>query len=210
MSGQRSSLSPAARLLMLTCVIIALVAVAFIVVPNFGARSASQAPRAITSEVSTIDPRALAPAVKDLPAGTHLQSDRYVSTPDAARRNGTSLLFLQSAGREIGFNRDFLVPGHGDVEVDIVRFRTHQGMVRAYSYFLTLPAAHGLADPIRAVGMGERAGVVITADAAFLEFMRGRYYVVVTSVPGGRANLDLIGKLSKAVDKRILTYGVSA
>jgi hypothetical protein len=194
----------------MACVLLALAAVAFIVVPNFGLHSRNPAPREITSELSTFDPRALAPAVKELPVGTRLQFDRYVSTPDAARRNGTSLLFLESAGREIGFDRDFLVPGHGDIEVDIVRFRTHHGMVRAYSYFLTLPAAHGLADPIRAVGMGERAGVVITPDAAFLEFMRGRYYVVVTSVPGGRANLDLIGKLSKAVDKRILTYGLSA
>lgn len=194
---------------MVACVVIVLAAVGFIVVPNIGARSPSQTPREITSDISTIDPRALAPAVKEFPAGTRLQSDRYVSTPDAARRNGTSLLFLQSAGREIGFDRDFVVPGHGDIEVDIVRFRTREGMVRAYSYFLTLPAAHGLADPVRTVGMGERAAMVITADAAFLEFMRGRYYVVVTSVPGGRANLDLIGKLSEAVDKRILTFGLS-
>jgi hypothetical protein len=198
------------RLSVLGCVLLALMAGAFIVVPNFGAHSRSETTRGITSEVSTIDPRSLAPGLKDLPVGTRLQLDRYVSTPDAARRNGTSLLFLESTGREIGFDRDFLVPEHGDVEVDIVRFRTHQGMVRAYSYFLTLPAAHGLADPIRTVGMGERAGVVITTDAAFLEFMRGRYYVVVTSVPGGRANLDLIGKLSKAVDRRILTFGLSA
>jgi hypothetical protein len=180
------------------------------VVPNIRAHSRHQAPRAITSEISTIDPRSLAPNLTDLPFGTRFQFDRYVTTPDAARRNGTSLFVLQSTGREIGFDRDFFVPGYGDIEIDIVRFRTHQGVSRAYSYFLTLPAAHGLADPIRTLGMGERAAIEITSDAAFLEFMRGRYYVVITSVPGGRANLDLIGKLSRAVDERIRTFRVDA
>lgn len=186
-----------------------LAGLAFIVAPLF-TRSAHETTVArLTSELATIDPSVLVPAARDLPRGTRLQSGTYVSTGQAARSNGTSLQVLQRTGREIGFERDFLVPKYGDIDVEIVRFRTHEGMKQAYSYFLTLPAARGLPNPVRTEGVGERAALVMAEGGAFLEFMRGRYYVVVTTVPAARGTLDFVARLSRALDERIRTYAHS-
>jgi hypothetical protein len=185
-------------------------AVLMVALPSFLAAHPSRPVLPLAADLTAIDPQSLVPAVADLPVGTLEESHAYVTTTQAARINGTSLALLQQTGREIGFDRDFKVPRFGDVEVEVVRFRTHAGMSRAYSYFLTLASAQGLPNPSRLDGIGERGAVVVTPEAAFIEFMRGRYYTVVTTVPGGRENVDLIGRVSHKVDQRILRYGARA
>jgi hypothetical protein len=109
---------------------------------------------------------------------------------------------MRSTGREIGFDSDFLVPAYGDVEVEVVRYRTLQGLRRAYSYFLQLPARHDLrAVPLRS--LGEQAALVVGIGAAYIEFRRDRYYVVVTVVPPTGSSLSFITQVSKSVDRRI-------
>jgi hypothetical protein len=184
---------------------VVLVAISLIVVPSLGLH-ARHTPQGTEVDLRTIDPQSLVPTITDLPRGTRLQTQAYVSTVQAAQRNGTSLALLRHTGREVGFTRDFLVPQHGDIEVEVVRFHTHPGLMKGYAYFLTLPASRGLPDPVRAEGIGERAAVVATSTAAFVEFMRGRYYVVVTAIPGGPANLTFIGRLAHAVDQHVQTH----
>ena len=47
-------------------------------------------------------------------------------------------------------------------------------------------------------------------QAGFVEFMRGRYYVVVTTVPVTQGALGYIHTLARRLDSRILHYGPSA
>lgn len=190
-------------------VIMALAAVAFIVIPNLPHQNRSGALRLVRPETSTIDPQALVPAVADLPSGSLLQSGSYITNVQASQRNQTSLSFLRGAGREVGFDRDFLIPRYGDIEVEVVRFKSHAGMGKAYDYFLGLPHLLGLtARPFR--GLGEHAALVTSPQAGFVEFMRGRYYVVVTTVPATQSALGYIHTLARRVDSRILHYGPSA
>jgi hypothetical protein len=132
-----------------------------------------------------------------------------VSNEQAARRNNTSLAVLRNTGREIGFERDFLVPRYADIEVDVVRFRSHDGMGKAYAYFLGLPDAQGLHATVFR-GLGERAALVTTPEAGFVEFMRGRYYAVITTVPLTQSTLNTIGGLARRLDRRILHYQPNA
>lgn len=199
----------ASTLRLVALVVVLAAAVVMIVLPSLSPKASSRSARQVDAEFSAIDPRAFAPQPIDLPNGTQLNSSSYISTLEAAKRNGTSLAVLQGTGREIGFSRDFQVPRYGDIEVEVVRFRTSSGLARAYKYFLTLPSRQNL----RAVpfeGIGERAAMVVSPEAAFVEFVRGRYYVVVTSVPMSGTNLNLIGHISKQVDDRIRSYHQNA
>ena len=189
--------------------IVAVAAVALIVVPNLSHRNSSADFKSVRPEVSTIDPRVLVPALGDLPSGSSVQSATYITNAQASQRNQTSLSFLQGAGREVGFDRDFLIPRYGDIEVEVVRFKSHAGMGKAYDYFLSLPESLGLtARPFG--GLGEHAALVTSPLAGFVEFMRGRYYVVVTTVPATQNTLGYIHTLARRVDSRILHYGPSA
>ena len=186
-----------------------LVAVALIVLPGLSSHSSAPPKDTVRPEISTIDPAALVPQLADLPHGSSVQSNSYVTTNQASQNNHTSLTRLRTDGREIGFDRDFRVPRYGDIEIEVVRFRSHAGMGRAYDYFLTLPAARGLtAVPFN--GLGEHAALVSTSQAAFVEFMRGRYYAVITTVPATQGALQYIHTLAHRLDRRILSYGASA
>lgn len=191
-----------------TAVLFLLVAaVAMIVVPNLHTGSATTRSAHDAAE-SAVDPRLLVPQIADLPQGTALSSYSYVTTQQAAQRNDTPLSLLRQFGREIGYTRDFQVPHYGDIEVDVVRYRTRDGLARAYAYFLALPARLGTR-PIHFRGLGQDAALVVTPSGGFVEFVRGRYYAVVTAVPITGDSLKLIGQLSKQVDRRILTYRTS-
>jgi hypothetical protein len=155
------------------------------------------------------DPMQFVPTVHDLPNGTRLYSHRYISTESAAKNNGTPLALLRRVGREIGYDRDFVVPAYGDIEIEVVRYKTHQGLSEAYDYFLKLPQRQGL----RAVPMsrlGEKAALVVGNSVVFIEFRRERYYVVVTAVPATGASVNFITQVSKNVDRRIREYRASA
>ncbi|HEX6506936.1 MAG TPA: hypothetical protein VF221_04820 [Chloroflexota bacterium] len=184
-----------------------LAAVGLIILPNLfraaGSKAGSSKP--VHSEISTIDPAALMPKLTDLPQGASIQSNTYVTTAQAAKRNNTSLALLKQTGREIGYDRDFLVPQNGDIDVEVVRFKSHAGMGRAYRYFLGLPNGQGLRETVFR-GLGERAALVIGAQAGFVEFMRGRYYAVVTTVPLTRTTLNTIGAIARQLDSRISHY----
>jgi hypothetical protein len=189
--------------------ILAVVAVALIVWPGRSNHTPSPSTRAFIPEISTIDPAALVPQLADLPAGSSVQSHAYVTTGQASQRNQTSLHILRSTGREIGFERDFQVPGLGEIDVEVVRFRSHVGMRQAYAYFLRLPSAQGL-DAVPFSGLGERAALVASSQAGFVEFMRGRYYAVITTVPATKTSLRYIRKVAHGLDIRILHYQPSA
>ena len=184
-----------------------LAAVAMIVLPSLRARS-SVARSNLDAAATAVDPRLLVPQVADLPQGTALNSYSYVTTSQAATRNDTPLPLLRQFGREIGYTRDFQVPRYGDIEVDVVRYRTSDGLARAYAYFLCLPARVGTR-PIRFRGLGQDAALVVTPSAGFVEFVRGRYYAVITAVPITGDSLRFIGQLSKQVDQRIRSYRTS-
>ena len=189
--------------------ILAVVALVLIVWPGLSSHTLSPSSRTFKPEISTIDPAALVPQLADLPAGSSMQSDAYVSTGQASQRNQTSLHILRSTGREIGFERDFQIPGLGEIDIEVVRFKSHVGMGQAYAYFLRLPGAQGLdAVPLR--GLGERAALVASSQAGFVEFMRGRYYAVVTTVPATKTSLRYIRKVAQELDIRILHYQRSA
>jgi hypothetical protein len=129
----------------------------------------------------------------------------YISTHQAASTNGTNEQFLLNTGREIGYERDYNVPGLGEFDIEVVRFRSPVGLSRAYNYFMTLPATQNLvARPYRAVG--EKAAVVVTSQVAFIELKRGRYYAVLTALPVSTKSLDYLSTLSKLVDGRIVRY----
>ncbi len=189
--------------------IVAVAAVALILVPNLTHGNGPADFKLVRPEISTIDPQALVPALADLPSGSSVQSATYITNAQASQRNQTSLNFLRGAGREVGFDRDFLIPRYGDIEVEVVRFKSHAGMGKAYDYFLRLPHSLGLtARPFG--GIGEHAALVTSPQAGFVEFMRGRYYVVVTTVPATQNTLGYIHTLARHVDSRILHYGPSA
>ena len=190
-------------------VVLLLLAVALIVLPGLSGHSAVLHSSTVRSEISTIDPAALVPQLAELPQGSSVQSNTYVTTTQASHNNHTSLALLRSDGREIGFDRDFRVPTYGDIEIEVVRFRSHSGMRRAYDYFLTLPATRGLT-AVPFAGIGEHAALVSTPQAAFVEFMRGRYYAVITTIPATQEALRYIHSLARRLDTRILTYGASA
>jgi hypothetical protein len=141
--------------------------------------------------------------------GSSVQSNSYVTNAQASQRNQTSLTFLRSSGREIGFDRDFNVPRYGDIDIEVVRFKSHAGMGKAYDYFLSLPGARGL-NAVPFTGLGEHAALVTNSQAGFVEFMRGRYYAVITAVPATQNSLRYIHALARRLDTRILHYGPSA
>jgi hypothetical protein len=190
-------------------VILAVIAVTLIVVPNLPSHDRSSGSNPVRSEISTIDPAALVPRLADLPLGSSVQSNAYITTAQASQRNQTSLNFLRGAGREIGFDRDFRVPRYGDIDVEVVRFKSHAGMSRAYDYFLRLPGAQGL-NAVPFSGVGEHAALVTSSQAGFVEFMRGRYYAVITTVPTTQSTLRYVHALARRLDTRILHYGPSA
>lgn len=200
---------PKAVLWITTAAVLVAVAVGLIVLPNLSGHSASAPPKPITSEISTIDPAALVPQLAELPAGSSVQSNSYVTNAQASQRNQTSLTFLRSSGREIGFDRDFIVPRYGDIDIEVVRFKSHAGMGKAYNYFLSLPGARGL-NAVPVTGLGEHAALVTNSQAGFVEFMRGRYYAVITAVPATQNSIRYIHALARRVDTRILHYGPSA
>jgi len=183
-------------------------AITSIVLPSLRSASSPGTPHRADAEFSAIDPRLLVPQAADLPRGTSVSSFAYVSSAQAARRNDTPLPVLQQFGREIGYTRDFQVPRYGDIEVDVVRYRTIGGLARAYAYFLGLPARVG-SHPVSLRGLGDRASLVLAGVAGFVEFRRGRYYIVITAVPITAATLTFIGRLSKQVDRNIRTYRLS-
>jgi hypothetical protein len=164
----------------------------------------------LSSELSTVDPRAFVPTVKELPRGTTLSSFAYISTEQASQRNSIPLTLLRRTGREIGYDRDFQVPRYGDIEVEAVRFRTHDGMTRAYSYFLTMVPKANVPPPMVLSGVGERGTLVLIEGGAFVEFMRGRYYVVITTVPATPRTVVFIEGLARTMDRWIRTFSASA
>lgn len=186
-------------------VLLSLVAVALIVLPNWAHHTQPSASRPFRPEISTIDPAALMPPLTDLPSGSSIQSNAYVTTAQASQRNQTSLTFLRGAGREIGFERDFHVPPFGDIDVEVVRFKSHAGMGKAYDYFLRLPGTQGLS-AVPFGGVGEHAALVTNSQAGFVEFMRGRYYAVITTIPVNKNTLQYIHQLARRMDIRILNY----
>jgi hypothetical protein len=161
-------------------------------------------------DLTTIDPQDLVPTLGDFPPGTTLSTFMYVSTAQASRRNGIPLSVLHRTGREIGYDRDFQVPGYGDIEVETVRFRTHSGMARAYSYFMTMVPHTTVPAPATVRGVGERSAIALIEGGGFVEFMRGRYYVVISAVPATTRAVALIESLAHLVDRRIRTYSASA
>lgn len=167
-------------------------------------------PAALSSELSTFDPRTVIPTANQLPNGTMLSSFSYISTEQASHRNGIPIGLLRRAGREIGYDRDFQVPRYGDVEIEAVRFRTHGGMIRAYSYFLTMVPSANVPPPITLQGVGERGTLVLIEGGAFVEFMRGRYYVVITTVPATPRAVVFIEGLARSLDRRIRTFAARA
>jgi hypothetical protein len=189
--------------------ILAVVALVLIAWPGRSGHTPSSSSRVFKPEVSTIDPAALVPQLADLPAGSSVQSDAYVTTGQASKRNQTSLAILRSTGREIGFERDFQIPSLGEIDIEVVRFKSHVGMGQAYAYFLRLPSAQGL-DAVPFRGLGERAALVASSQAGFVEFMRGRYYAVITTVPATKTSLRYIHKVAQELDFRILHYQRSA
>jgi hypothetical protein len=91
----------------------------------------------------------------------------------------------------------------------VVRYKTQVGLTHAYSYFLKMPAQQGL----RAVPMnrlGEKATLVVGNGGGFIEFRRGRFYVVVTAVPMTGSSLHFISQISQRVDRQIRDYHSSA
>lgn len=183
-------------------------AIALIVWPNRPGQGTAS-PGIARPEVLTIDPAQLVPQLTELPAGSSVQSNTYISTAQSSRQNQISLKLLQSVGREIGFDRDFTVPQYGDIDIEVVRFKSHAGMGRAYTYFLGLPSAHGMTS-VPVSGLGERAALVTNPQAGFVEFMRGRYYAVITTIPATHSTLAYIHRLASRLDDRILHYGPSA
>jgi hypothetical protein len=189
--------------------ILVVVAIGLIVLPNRSGGGGSSPSKLVRSEISTIDPAALVPQLAELPVGSSVQSNSYVTNAQASQRNQTSLTFLRSSGREIGFDRDFNVPRYGDIDIEVVRFKSHAGMGKAYDYFLSLPGARGL-NAVTFAGLGEHAALVTNSQAGFVEFMRGRYYAVITAVPATQNSLRYIHAMARRLDTRILHYGPSA
>lgn len=187
----------------------AMAAIVLIVWPSRPGQGAAAPPGIIAPDVTKIDPKDLMPQLAELPAGTTIQSDSYITTVQSSQRNHVSLAVLQRTGREIGFDRDFSIPQYGIIQVEVVRFKTHAGMSAAYKYFLTLPASQGLTgSPFP--GVGERAQLVNAQVAAFVEFIRGRYYAVITTIPASKAALLYLNALAHRLDSRIQHYGTSA
>ena len=155
------------------------------------------------------DPEIFVPRAQDLPIGTQMSSHNSVLTESAVKNNGTPLGLLRRTGREIGYDGDFLVPAYGDIEVEVVRYRTHRGLSQAYDYFLKMPAERGLrAVPVNR--LGEQAVLVVGNGGVFIEFLRDRYYVVVTAVPATGPSLKFISQLSQSVDRPIRDFDASA
>lgn len=182
--------------------VVVAVAVTLIVAPAFNVTG--NATPGVPS--STVDPAALVMPLAQLPARSVRLRERYISTRQASRNNGTSETILRQTGRQIGFERDYRIPRLGEFDIEVVRFRTSRGLNRAYDYFLTLPATRNLRSmPFR--GAGERADMVVTPVVAFVELKRGRFYVVMTAQRVSAASLNYLSALARRQDRRIQMLG---